>query len=251
MSAPPPFGGMPYPQPPFPASPGAPRLRRRRAWLAGTVAAVVTGMLGGVAGYEAGLHHSQIKAANAYAAATAAGCPAGQPAPSATSPAGASLLTRLVPMPAGTTRFGSLRQGALSLDDYISALYPGNRSEQQKITARCFQAVVHREWETSGGTSVSIWLIQFATAADARSYTLSIESADSADPANKVKLTVTGVGDGRYLADPALDHDGNTFTRLLGDRGDVSMIIHVFIPARLGEATAVQVLKAQYARLAS
>ncbi len=252
MSAPPPpFGGMPYSQPPFPASPPGPRPRRRRAWLAGTVAAVVTGLLGAGAGYEAGLHHSQIKAANAYVAATAAGCPAGQPSPSATSPAGASLLTRLVPMPAGTKQAGSLKQGALSLADYISALYPGNHAEQQKITARCFQAVAHREWETSGGTLVSIWLIQFATAADARSYTLSTESADSADPANKVKLTVAAVGDGIYLADPKLDQDGNTFTRLLGDRGNVAMIIHVFVPARLNQAAAVRVLKAQDARLAS
>ena len=60
-----------------------------------------------------------------------------------------------------------------------------------------------------------------------------------------------GVDDGIYIADPALDQDGNTFTRLLGDRGNVSMIIHVFVPAGLNEAAAVQVLKAQYARLAS
>jgi hypothetical protein len=154
-------------------------------------------------------------------------------------------------MPGGTTKAGSLKQGALSLDDYISALYPSHQSEQQKLTARCFQAVVHREWETRDGTIVSIWLIQFAAAADALSYTLSTESADSADPANKVKLSVPGVSNGIYLADPKLDQDGNTFTRLLGDRGDVSMIIHVYVPAKLSQAAAVRVLKAQYARLAS
>jgi hypothetical protein len=50
MSAQPPFSGIPYPQPPFPAYPG------------------------GVAGYQVGLHHSQIKAANAYVRATSSGC---------------------------------------------------------------------------------------------------------------------------------------------------------------------------------
>jgi hypothetical protein len=208
-------------------------------------------VIGGVAGYQVGLHHSQIKAASAYVKATSSGCPSGQPAPSATSPAGAALLTSLLPMPGGTARAGSLKQGVLSLDDYISALYPDNKSEQPRIVARCFQTVVHREWEARGGTLVSIWLIQFATAADARSYTLSTESADSADPANKVKLAVNGVGDGMYIADPTLDQDGNTFTRLLGDRGNVSMILHVFVPARLNQPAAVRVLKAQYARLAS
>jgi len=86
--------------------------------------------------------------------------------------------------------------------------------------ARCFQTAVHREWATRGGTVVSIYLIQFATAADVRSYTLSTESADSADPANKVKLTVNGVADGMYIADPGLDQYGNTFARLLGNRGN-------------------------------
>ncbi len=136
MSAQPPFSGIPYPQPPFPAYPGGPgaRPRRRRAWLVGMAAAVVTGVIGGVAGYQVGLHHSQIKAANAYVRATSSGCPAGQPtpAPSVTSPAGSALLARL-----------------------------------------------------------------------------------------------------------------------LGNRGNVSMIIHVFVPARLNQSVAVQVLKAQYARLAS
>src|SRR5216117_1305802 len=111
MSAQPPFGGMPYPQPPFPAYPGGPgpRPRRRRAWLAGIAAAVVTGVIGGVVGYQVGLHHSQIKAANAYVRAASSGCPAGQaaPAPSATSPAGSALLTRLLPRPGGTAKAGS------------------------------------------------------------------------------------------------------------------------------------------------
>jgi hypothetical protein len=60
---------------------------------------------------------------------------------------------------------------------------------------------------------------------------------------------VPGVSDGMYLADPKLDQHGNTLTRLLGDRGHVSMIIHVYVPARLDQATAVQALQAQYARL--
>jgi hypothetical protein len=210
-------------------------------------------VIGGVAGYQVGLHHTQIKAANAYVRATTSGCLAGQPtpAPSVTSPAGSALLTRVLPMPSGATKAGSLKQGVLSLDDYTSALYTDSKSEQPRLMARCFQTAVHREWATRGGTVVSIYLIQFATAADARSYTLSTESADSAEPANKVKLTVNGVGDGMYIADPGLDRYGNTFARLLGNRGTMSMIIHVFVPARLNQPVAVQVLKAQYARLAS
>ena len=62
---------------------------------------------------------------------------------------------------------------------------------------------------------------------------------------------MNGVGDGMYIADPGLDQYGDTFARLLGNRGNVSMIIHVFVPARLNRPVAVQVLKAQYARLAS
>jgi len=84
----------------------------------------------------------------------------------------------------------------------------------------------------------SVWLIQFGTAADARSYTLSTEQADASDRANTDKFTVSKVLDGMGLGRPALDKYGDTLTRLLGDVGSTSILIHVFVPARTGRLRA-------------
>jgi hypothetical protein len=143
----------------------------------------------------------------------------------------------------------ALKQGVLSLRDYMNELYPGNSTEQLRLTTRCFQTAVHRTWQMPGGTVTSVWLIQFGTAADARSYTLATEQGDAADPANTDKFTVAGVADGMGLARSALDKYGNTVTRLLGDARNTSMIIHIFIPARTDNMAAAHVLQHQNARL--
>ena len=241
------FGAWPPPPPPAGRS-------RARAVATGSAVAVVAALIAGVVGYEIGVQHSRISSAVQGIKAVAAGaCPAGEttPDPSATSPAAAALLARLLPVPHGDTLAGPLAQGALSLRGYLNALYPGNAIEQQRLTTRCFQTAVHREWQTPSGTIISEWLIQFGTAADARSYTLSTEQADAADPANTDKFTIAGVPDGMGLARPALDKYGNTFTRVLGDAGNVSMIIHIYIPARTNNAAAARVLQDQNDRLSA
>ena len=65
------------------------------------------------------------------------------------------------------------------------------------------------------------------------------------------KFTVAGVADSMGFGDPTLDQDGNTFTRVLGDAGNTSIIIHVFIPAKINDAASSQMLKAQNARLSA
>src|SRR5215471_15323219 len=244
------FGAWPQPAPPPPTAGRS----RARAVVTGSVVALAAALIAGAVGYEIGVQHSRISSAVQGIKAVAAGaCPAGEttPDPSATSPAGAALLARLLPVPHGATSAGPLAQGVLSLRGYLNALYPGNAIEQQRLTTRCFQTAVHRGWQAPGGTIISEWLTQFGTAADARSYTLETEQADAADPANTDKFTIAGVGDGMGLARPALDKYGNTFTRVLGDAGNVSMIIHIYIPARTNNTAAARVLQDQNDRLSA
>jgi len=211
---------------------------------------VVAALIAGSIGYVIGDQHSRIQAAAAGANAVSSGCETGKaPDPSATSPAGSALVARLLPMPSGASPVNVLKQGALSLDDYMNELYTTNADEKQFLTGICFQVAAHRTWVLPSGTTVSIWLIQFGSPADARSYTLSTEVGDSGDPANSVKFTVPGVADGKGIAAPKLDTDGNTLSRLLGERGDMAILIHLFVPAHLNNALAVQVLQEQNARL--
>lgn len=238
-------GGWPWPQP-------QPQ-RRSRRWAVVTGAIVAAALISGSAGYALGVQHSRINAAVQNLNAVASGsCPGGtaSPAASATSSAGTYLMARLLPIPTGDEQVTALKQGVLSLNDYMSELYSDEPAERAHLVAHCFLAAVHRTWTTPDGTTVSVWLIQFGSHADARSYTLATEQGDvSAVPAATAKFTVPGVGDSMGLADPTLDQDGNTFTRVLGDAGNTSIIIHLYIPAKVNNAASSQIIQAQNARL--
>ncbi len=261
LGSPWPQQGGPWPQQGGPWSPQGgwppPPQRRPRRWavVTGVVVGLAAALIAGPVGYELGLQHSRIDAAAQNLNAVGPGpCPAGTASTglSATSPEATALLARLLPMPAGDKQVTVLKQGVLSLSDYMQELYPDDSAERARLVTRCFQTAVHRTWLTPGGSTVSVWLIQFDSHADARSYTLATEQGDaSAVPAGTAKFTVAGVADSMGFGDPTLDQDGNTFTRVLGDAGNTSIIIHVYIPAKINDAASSQVLKAQDARLSA
>ncbi len=193
-------------------------------------------------------------AADASKAGISGPCPAGHPAPaaSATSPAGRALLARVLPLPADATLTTTgPAQGVLSLAGYVNGLYSGSSGEQQYLVGDCFQAAVHREWKMPGGTQVSVWLSQFLTTTDARSYILATEQAEAADPANADIFPVSRVTDGVGFGQSKLDQDGNTFTIVLGDVGNVAISIHYFVPALLDNSAAASALQQQRTLLAS
>jgi hypothetical protein len=242
---------------PWPNQGGSPQPPQRRARWAATavIVALAAALISGSAGFELGLQHSRIGAAVQNLNAVAfSSCPAGtaSTAPSAISPAGTALLARLLPVPKGDEQVATVKQGVLSLSDYMQQLFYDDPAEQARLVARCFQTAVVRTWLTPGGTTVSVWLIQFGSHADARSYTLFTEQGDaSAARAGAAKFTVAGVADSMGFADPTLDKYGDTLTRVLGDAGNTSIIVHVFIPAKTNDAASSQVLKAQNARLSA
>jgi hypothetical protein len=207
---------------------------------------------GGIGGYAFGSHRNQISAAVSYGKAIASGCPTGKrvPDPTATAPAGSALAGRLLPRPRGAVPVTGVRTGVLSLNDYLGILYTGDQAyERGRLTARCFQTVVRRYWETSAGAEVDVFLIEFATAADAHSYVISLEQADSTAAGVTIKSAISGVADGMVVGGTAVDKDGNTVVRTFGDRGNVAILIHVFYPMKPDPAAAVQTLTAQYQRL--
>jgi hypothetical protein len=209
---------------------------------------VVTALIAGSIGYVIGVQHSRITAAALGGEAGSSGCD-NSPDPAATSPAAAALTDRLLPMPSGASPVNLIKQGELSLDDFVQELYGKTSNEKQRLTALCFQAAVFREWQLPSGNAVAIWLIQFASNDGARSYTLGTAQADRDSLGYPVNLTVPGVADGTDIATPSIDSDGNTRSHLLGDRGDVATLMHVYIPAHLDNVFATQMLQQQNARL--
>jgi hypothetical protein len=149
-------------------------------------------------------------------------------------------------MPASATLdTGGYQQGVLSLRDYMNTLYTGEPSEQPRLVARCFQTVVHREWDTPDGTMTSVWLSQFGTAVGARSYILALEDASAADSAYPDVFPVSRVTDGMGYGQTKLDKAGDTLTRVVGDAGNVAILIDVFVPARTDNPLAASILQRQ------
>jgi len=155
-------------------------------------------------------------------------------------------------VPVGDTPVTAKPEGAVSLRDYVNALYSSDpSSEQRRLVARCFQTAAHRAWTSPGGTITSVWLVQFGTPAGARSYTLADEHAFTTDPTKSDAFHVSGVADGMGFGSPKLDADGNTRTAMLGDVGNVAIVVNLYVPARTDNSAAASILQQQSSALTS
>jgi hypothetical protein len=218
-------------------------------WLAvALVAAVSCGALG----YVIGNHSYQLGAA-AKAGAAAANAPRCSSSSSTAVGVGVKLASKLLPMPrsVGAKYLRGRYTGQVdSLDQFVSTLYNNSSAERQRLVAQCFQIGAQQGWDLPSGRIVAVYLAQFASSADARSYALATQSADLDDSRNKIHATVSGISDGMLIEAPGLDKYGNTECRLIGDKGNVAIIIHVFEPSHLPSRSLVTpLLLRQAARL--
>jgi hypothetical protein len=173
------------------------------------------------------------------------------PDPSATSPAGSAFFARLLPIPVGDTPDTSLaKAGVFSLTDFMNANYPAAPAEEQYFQADCFQTAVHRAWSSPNQDVTSAWLVQFGTAAGARSYTVADEQALSGDPTYTDDFRVPRVADGMGYGRPG-SQSFTSVTDVLGDAGNVAILITFYTPENLDNAAASLLLQQQYALLSS
>jgi hypothetical protein len=246
-TAPPPGQMPPYAAPgPWPPTPPA-RRRVHLIWLAVSVATLV---LGGVVGFAIGKAAPQIGAAirSAKAAAGVGPCPNG-PVPAS---AGTALARRLLPVPAGATRYtkGDFARQVLTANQLAGEFWRGDPVGLARLTARCFRIAAQVNWYEPSGAVTVIWLVEFATANDARSFALMLQAADISDPLNSEHTPLRGVADGMMIGRPSLDHYGNALSRLIGDRTDITIVIHLSTPAHLAQRnTADKLLRSQAARI--
>ena len=234
----------PWPPPPYAAAghwPSSPPSRRRvhLIWLAVSLVSLV---LGGFAGFAISKAGPRLGAAirSAGAAAGAAPCP-GQTVPAG---AGAALARRLLPVPAGATRYTKheFARRVLTADQLAGEFWRGDPLGRFRLSARCFRIAAQVNWYEPSGAVTVIWLVKFATANDARSFALMLQAGDLADPHNSVHMTLNGVADGMLIGQPSLDHYGNMTSRLIGDRSNVAIIIHLYTPAHLPQRTTADAL---------
>ncbi len=231
--------------PPPPARPA----RTGRVHMIWLIITLVAALGCGAAGFLIGKSSEQIASAikSGGAAAGAAPCKGASAAPGA----GSHLASELLPLPRGAKYLkGRFKHQVDSLDEFLSALYPHVSFERGRLVAQCFRVAAQQGWVLPSGRIVTVYLAQFGTRADARSYALATQTADLADPRNKLHGAVSGVSDGILIEAPAPDKYGNTLSRLVGDKGNVAIIVHIFVPAHLPSRTsAMPFLRRQAARL--
>ena len=241
----------PWPPPyatggPWHASPPS----RRRVHLIWLAVSLVSLVLGGFAGFAISKAGPRIGAA-----IRSAGAAAGVgPCPGATAPpgAGAALSRRLLPVPASAKRYtkGEFARRVLTADQLSGEFWRGDPLGRFRLSARCFRIAAQVNWLAPSGAVTVIWLVQFATANDARSFALMLQAGDIADPSYSVHMVLNGVADGMLIGQPSLDHYGNMRSRLIGDRSNVAIIIHLYTPAHLPRrSTADALLRRQAARI--
>jgi hypothetical protein len=228
--------------------PPAPPRRTARLHVVWLVVALVAALGSGTAGFVIGKASEQISAniKSGAAAAGATSCRGATPGPAV----GSHLASRLLPLPPGAKYLKGLKHRVDTLDQYVKTLYSSAPYEKARLVARCFQVAAQQGWVLPSGRIVAVYLAQFGTHADARSYALAAQSADLADKRNKLHGPVSGVADGMIIEAPGPDKYGNTVTRLIGDKGKVAIIVHMFVPAHLPQrAMATRTLRHQAARL--
>jgi hypothetical protein len=260
-------GPNPYAAGPSPYGPAywgqpiaAPRQGRARVHVLWLTVTVIVAILTGSTAYYLGTHHTEQSASARHDSGIAlphtpppAGSTQCAPTEVAASP-DSKLISELIPPPVGSTRPASAATPrAYSLHAYVTQLY-GNSAvnhEQALLASRCFQTAVNGEWQTHAGTLVSIWLVQFADNAGARSYALGQQQEDlTLTGAHGRWEHVSGVSDGLLIQDSGLDKYGNSFSRMFGDSGHIMILIHVFVPARWdSEPSMAALLRDQAARI--
>jgi hypothetical protein len=208
-------------------------------WLAVSLVSLV---LGGFAGFAISKAGPRLGAA-IRSAGVAAGV---GPCPSGTVPAGAgaALARRLLPVPAGATRYtkGDFARRVLTAGQFAGEFWQGEPLARFRLSARCFRIAAQVNWYAPSGAVTVIWLVKFATANDARSFALMVQAGDISDPRNSVHMALNGVADGMLIGRPSLDGYGNMRSLLIGDRGNVAIAIHLFTPAHLPQRSAADAL---------
>jgi hypothetical protein len=212
-----------------------------RIRVASAVAIVAVAVIAGLA-YFLGSHQGRVQAAIAVAQASGSPCTVSDSAQE-----GRALASHLLPEQGLRVRVSGLYYGVLSLDRYVQELYPARlNAETSFLRSLCFQSATHDTWRTPDGVTTSVWLVRFATSAQARAYTLETEQGDIAAIAGASNVSVPGVPDGMTITAESLDAYGNIESRLLGDRGHAAIIIHLFRPAAPDQQFAIDTLRAQY-----
>ncbi|MBY8882597.1 hypothetical protein [Actinacidiphila acidipaludis] len=170
--------------------------------------------------------------------------------PAASSATHASLLSKLLPEPAGATAWPSDKTGVMDIDGFVDNFYAaqGRAASRSRTLGRGFSTSARAGWVNSDGTQSDIWLVEFDSEEGARSMYLSTTAnwKSAAKPATTFPDTAVH-GTGELLPQP--DSRGNSSAKVAAYDGRLFVYVRVWSPAAPSKGMVVALMKAQYARL--
>ncbi len=188
-------------------------------------------------------------AVSASARGTSAGAAVAGPDASQ-APADAALLDRLLPYPADARRWGADRTGVLGLGRFIDNFYVKSSWDNERglMTQRRFVRAARHGWINADGSQDDVWLVDFATAAGARSMYLGLTGnwKDAARPAAEFADPAVH-GEGQTTT--TLDSLGNAYAKVAAVSGHTVVYVKVYTAASPERAAAVALMARQYARM--
>ena len=140
--------------------------------------------------------------------------------------------------------------GVLNLTQFLTRFDPSNiQSETAEEQDRGFQYALRENWQGSDGTQANVFLIQFASATGAQSFTLGFQGGAANAVGTDGTYPVPHSGDSMAYQHSGLDNVGNIWTEDYAVVGNIAVDIDFWVPAKADRAQATALFQQQYAKL--
>jgi len=160
---------------------------------------------------------------------------------------GPTLLTRLLPAPAGARKvpLTGTSNGVMDLDQFVTRIFRGHQRDRQALESEDFRVAAEEYWRYSGGTSTDLQLLQFGTADDAQDFVQGQFDAFSADPGYTNDFDIPGVTNGHGFANMNADDNGDHRAFLVGQRGSIAVVIVFYSKTDFDQPAELALITAQ------
>jgi hypothetical protein len=258
-SSQPAYGQTPYGQPSYGATPWqlVPQKKRRTGLIIVSIIAVIVVVCGGLVAIGLVVSKSDNKSNAGSTGPQTVGStnPTGGATPTPTATGipkgdGTALKAHLVPYPSGakTLKVDGSNNGVFTLTEFVKVLFGGDNDEKSLLKDRGFETAAEKRW-ISKGVEVHAQLIQFADNDGALSYLDGQHEAFTSDNTFPTRYSLSGVPNGYGYEKAGLDSDGYRHSVLMGQHGNIVVVLFFYQPSHLDRAPELALVKQQIAAL--
>jgi hypothetical protein len=165
--------------------------------------------------------------------------------------AGEVLLGKIVPAPAGVTRYpiGDSTGGVMNVTQYVKHYFDGDSTELSRLRQHKFEVAASTDYSLPGGDEIATHLVQFADASGALWYYDDERVAWSDDSRVTSTFEVPSTSDGIGFELSKVDSLGNRRSVMYEHVGNVVVVVNVYTTGQINQDSDIQRLQAQVAAL--